>query len=296
LRVLVTGSAGRIGAEVVRDLGARGYTLRTMDRRAAARDSACEHYPGDVCNILDVRRAVSGMDAVVHLAAIASDRRGSEDQVLTTNVQGTWNVLLACQEAGAKRAVVMSSINSLGCFGGHKPAIRLPIDDTYPHHPMTPYHMSKHLLEELCRMFSHAHGIVTLCPRPVSVIGPEQYTRWREHRSMWRREWGRAEYWSYVDIRDVCEAVRRSLEVEDVLHECFLLAAPDTFSDTPTAELVAENYPDTPWAVDRDAYLARGPYVSLLDSRHVEEVLGWRPMCSWRDEGTGDSSAAGGEG
>lgn len=283
MRVLVTGSAGRIGVEVVRDLTSRGYVLRTFDRQAAPPEACVDHCPGDVRDILDVRRTVQGMDAVVHLAAVPNDRRGGADDVLATNVQGTWNVLLACHEAGVKRVVLMSSINSLGNFGGHKPSAYLPIDDAYPHHPMTPYQMSKHLAEELCRMFSHAHGMITICLRPVGVTFPDQYVRWREQRSSWRREWGRIDYWSYVDVRDVCEAVARSLEADHIQHDCFILAAPDTFSETPTAELIAEHYPDTPWNVDRDEFLARSPYISVLDCSHIENVLGWKPMRSWRE-------------
>jgi nucleoside-diphosphate-sugar epimerase len=284
LHVLVTGNAGRIGRNVVEDLVAREHTIRGFDRPAMPRDCSFEHHPGDVRDIHAVRRAASGVDAVVHLAAIANDRRGAEDDVLTTNVQGTWNLLLACREAGVSRFVLMSSINSLGNFGGHRPSKHLPIDDTYPHHPMTPYQMSKHLAEELCRVFSDAYGMVTLCVRAVYVAFPDHYGRWREHRGPWRREWGRGDYWAYVDVREVCEAVARSLEVEGVSHEAFILSAPDTTSDAPTAELVAEHYPDTPWVRDKDAYLSSGPFVSLLDCSHVQRVLGWRPSRSWRSE------------
>jgi len=291
LHVLVTGSAGRIGRKVVEDLLARGHTVRGFDRPAMPADCGHEHHPGDVRDIQAVRRAATGVDAVVHLAAIANDRRGAEDDVLTTNVQGTWNLLLACKEAGVGRVVMMSSINSLGNFGGHRPSKHLPIDDTYPHHPMTAYQLSKHLGEELCRAFSDAHALVTLCLRAVYVAFPDHYARWREHRGSWRREWGKGDYWAYVDIRDVCEAVARSLEVEGVSHESFILSAPDTTSEAPTAELVAEHYPDTVWTVDRETYLGADPFVSLLDCAHAQKVLGWRPSRSWRSlEGAAPSA------
>lgn len=284
MRILVTGSAGKIGAVMVRRLVQEGHTVRTFDRRLGPPEATDNHF-GDIRNVLDVRRSVHGMDAVVHLAALAGDWGGASDEVLTVNVQGTWNVLLACKEAGVPRAIVMSSVNSLGNFGGHRPSAYLPIDDDYPHHPQTPYQMSKHLTEELCRMFSDAYGLVTLCPRPMFVAHPESYARWREHRGPWRRDWGKGDYWAYVDVRDVCEAVVRGLALEGVQHECFLLAAPDTTSDVPTAELVAEYYPQTPWKCDQDAYLRRHTYVSLVDCGHVERVLGWRPGRSWRNEG-----------
>lgn len=99
-RVLVTGSAGHIGKEQVKVLQAAGYDLRTTDRVAVGRDHEWEHMAGDLRDINFVRNAVQGMDAVAHLGAIANDRRGSGDEVLSVNVQGTWNILMACQEAG----------------------------------------------------------------------------------------------------------------------------------------------------------------------------------------------------
>jgi len=266
----------------VRELMERGYRIRTFDRLAAHRDYSHDHCVGDIRNVLDIRRAVAGVDAVVHLAAIAHDRRGGDDEVFASNVQGTWNVLLACRESAVPRVVYMSSINSLGNFGGHRPSAYLPIDDAYAHHPQTPYQMSKHLAEELCRAFSDAYGLTTLCLRPVFVAFPETYARWREYRGPWRKEWGKGDYWAYVDVRDVCEAVARSLRVEGVAHEAFILAAPDTTIEVPTAELVAEFYPDTPWTVDRAEYLAEDPFRSLLDCSHAERVLGWKPARSWR--------------
>lgn len=284
MRVLVTGSAGHIGSAVVEDLESRGHVVRTFDRVGAPHTSTREHRVGDICDILSVRQAVPGVDAVVHLAAHAHDHRGAEDQVLASNVQGTWNVLLACKEAGVPRVVYMSSINSLGNFGGHRSAAYLPIDDDYPHHPQTPYQMGKHLAEELCRMFADAYGLVTLCLRPVMVAFPDNYARWREYRGPWRKEWGRGDYWAYVDVRDVCEAVARCLDVQGHSHACMILSAPDITMVVPTAELVAEYYPDTPWKVDKEAYFASDPFRALLDCSRAEEVLGWKPSRTWRKE------------
>src|SRR5689334_20662510 len=105
MRVLVTGSEGVIGRVLTQTLRAEGYDLRTLDSRAQPNGEG-EHMSGDLRDIYTVRRAVQGMDAVAHLAAIPRDvSPGQEDQVLTANVQGTWNVLIACVEAGVKRLI-----------------------------------------------------------------------------------------------------------------------------------------------------------------------------------------------
>ena len=313
MRVLVTGSAGRIGRWQVKALRNAGYEVRTLDRTAEGKGKSIpntqrltegEHLPGDLRDIHTVRRAVQGMDAVLHLGALSSDRAGAAEEVLTVNVQGTWNVLLACVEAGVERMVYFSSVNALGCVGGHRPAGYLPIDDAYPRHPMSPYQLSKHLSEEACRSFTDKHGLVTVCLRPVFVTVPDHYDRWRNQRPLTQSDWASVEYWAYVDVRDVCAAAMLGLTAQNVTHDAFLLTADDTTQETPTAELVDRYYPETPWKATlpqrgralaspqsdrdtylaaRDAYLAAHPHRSLMDCSHAKEVLGWQPQHSWRD-------------
>jgi nucleoside-diphosphate-sugar epimerase len=177
-------------------------------------------------------------------------------------------------------------VNALGCFGGRRPAQYLPIDDAYPRHPLSAYQLSKHLVEETCRAFSDRYGLITVCLRPVYVAEPREYRPdWRrpEHRTV------RHEYWSYVDIRDVCRAALLGLSAPGIAHDAFLLAADDTLTDVPTAELVDRYYPDTPWSqMTRDTYLTGKPHRSLIDCAHAKAALGWSPRHSWR-EGTTSS-------
>lgn len=287
MRVLVTGSAGKIGQRLVADLLAAGYEVRSFDRTAQKKGQAWEHIPGDLRDIYLIRRIVQGVDAVIHAGAIASDSRAvSPEDLLAINVQGTWNLLLACVEAGIERMVFFSSVNALGAVGGHKPAVYLPIDDDYPRHPMSPYQLSKHVGEEMCRSFSEKHGLSTLCLRPVYVAAPEDYSGWFRNWTEERRlDGAKTEYWAYVDIRDVCAATLLCLTTQGVTHDAFLLTADDTTLETPSDEAVQRCYPETPWPkVDRAAYFAENPHRSLMNCDHAKQVLGWQPKHSWRDE------------
>lgn len=284
MRVLVTGSNGFIGQELVKHLLDAGYTLRTFDRTASCSQEV-EHIAGDLRDVFTVRRIVQGVDAVCHLAAMSSDRRNAADEVLAVNVQGTWNVLQACAEVGVQRVVYFSSINALGCVGGFRPPEYLPLDDFHSRHPMTPYQLSKHLAEEVCRSYSERYGIVTICLRPTFVLHTGQpHPWWRRWRSGEHAEWGKDELWAYVDVRDVCDAALRALSVEGVLHAGFLLSAEDTTVDVPTVELVQRFWSHLPWRGDLSDYVRDNPYRTLIDTSHATEVLGWRARYSWRQE------------
>lgn len=279
--VLLTGSEGAIGTHLGPALREAGYALRTLDLRPP-NSSEGDHRTLDLLDLDSVRDAMEGVDVVVHAGAIPWDR-GDGSVVMATNVMGTWNVLQAAVEAGVERVVSLSSVNAQGSVGGWRPAEYLPIDDDYPHHPMTPYQLSKHLAEETCRSYSERHGLVTVCLRPVFVAHPRSRHVGGFGTPAFVDIW-RNDYWAYVDVRDVASAVVRSLRLQGVLHDRFLLAAQDTSVAEATPDLVAREYPDVPWPrIDPDRYFQGHPYRSLIDCSHARDVLGWEPRHSWRD-------------
>ena len=222
MRVLVTGSEGRIGRHLAGVLDGKGYGLRGFDTRAdtqAAGGPIDDRHVGDLRDLPAVRSAMRGVDAVVHLGAIPSDRDDGA-AVMQTNVMGSWNVLQAAQENGVRRVVFFSSINAQGSvLTGHPPAV-LPIDDDYPHHPATPYQLSKHLGEEICRSFSERHGMITLCLRPTWVTQPSDYTQAGFGTDGFLAAW-QPDLWAYVDVRDVGNAVLRCLAARRHLARLF---------------------------------------------------------------------------
>ena len=235
MKVLITGSEGRIGRHLATVLRDEGHDLRGFDVVARA-ERQRDYTPGDLRDLPAVRLAMQGVDAVVHLGAVPGDRDDGA-VVMQTNVLGTYNVLQAAHEYGVPRLVYFSSINAQGSVKGLRPPEYLPIDDLYPHHPLTPYQLSKHLGEEICRSFSESYGLVTLCLRPTLVVYPDRNPRpflgAVQFNELWKHE-----YWGYVDVRDVGDAVLRCLRLENVLHDAFLLSADDTTVAVPSAELV----------------------------------------------------------
>ena len=126
MKALVTGANGLIGANVVRALLKRGYTVRAFVRATSDRRSL-EGLPidwavGDVMQYDTVRQACEGCDLVFHLAVKFAYWGISEKELRSVAWQGTTNVLQAAHETGIKRVVLTSSSVTMGA--STKPVIR----------------------------------------------------------------------------------------------------------------------------------------------------------------------------
>jgi UDP-glucose 4-epimerase len=286
MKILVTGSQGGIGRPTVKALLEAGHSLRTLDRGALGAGCAWEHLVGDVRDASLVRRAVQGMDAVVHMAAVMSERRGDAEVMFSVNVMGAWNVLMACVEAGVNRLVNFSSLQALGHSSPHHTALYLPLDDWVPRQPASTYQISKHVIEEMCTAYATAHGMTIASLRPTYVFASDpRWEGWRKH--MPEEAVARSatiDYWSYVHVLDVVEAVRLALEAPIKGHEAFLLTSDHSHARIPTSELAQKYYPTFPWPnASPEDYTKDNPYRSLIDCRKAKQILGWQPKWSTRE-------------
>jgi UDP-glucose 4-epimerase len=290
MKVFVTGSTGLIGKHVVERLVEDGHEVRAMDLRARPDAADHEHVPGDVRDSTQVRQAMQGTEAVVHLAAIPFDMDRQDEQLLDTNLRGTWNVLLAAQEAGVGRVVYFSSINALGQAEPDHPGLYLPLDDDVPHYNVRNYSLSKHLGEEMCAAFARRGSFTAVSLRPTLVTspGPPRFPWMRRMPEAFKIRSAVGDFFSYVDVRDVAQAAALSLSAEIEKHQAFLLAADESRLRIPTTEVVEGHYPDLPWPkVSMEGYLARDEYVSLVDCSPAKTVLGWQPKYSQFDPEAG---------
>lgn len=174
---LVTGGAGFIGSHIVERLVRRGARVRVIDNfltgkrenLAPFRD-AIELLEGDVRDLAACRKAVAGVDAVLHQAALASVPRSMEDPILADaiNVAGTLNLLVAARDAGARSFVLASS----SAVYGDAPAV--PQREGKEGAPLSPYAAGKRAAEDYCRVFSSLYGLRTASLRYFNVFGPRQ--------------------------------------------------------------------------------------------------------------------------
>ena len=280
----------------MRRLGELGHELVITDVSPVPDGRAAGDLPAVVAeSVVDLRdldavtALAEGVDAIVHAGAIPSDNGGSMADVLTSNVNGTLNVLQAAHTHGIDRVVAFSSVNAIGVVGGHGTPDQLPFDDRHVHRPYPGYQLSKHLGEHACASFAAAYDMTIVSLRPVIVTGQHFYDRWSQADRRPTDDWVRREFAAYVDLDDVVDAVLAGLSVTLSAsahgHDAFLLAADNTGVTTPTADLVARDFADVPWpGVSLDDWVADDPFRSLVDTSHAREVLGWTPKVRWGAE------------
>jgi nucleoside-diphosphate-sugar epimerase len=177
LTVLVTGGAGFIGSNLVRELVALGEHVVSFDDLSTGAAINLEGVggrldlvTGDIRDASAVRRAARGAKAVFHLAALGSVERSIGDPFTShaVNVDGTLNALVAAREEGAERFVYASSSSVYG----NTPA--LPKDESMAVGPPSPYAASKLGGESYCRAFYQSYDLGTVCLRFFNVFGPRQ--------------------------------------------------------------------------------------------------------------------------
>jgi UDP-glucose 4-epimerase len=176
-RCLVTGGAGFIGSNLVRELLDRGFEVRVLDNLSTGRGENLadlrddlEVIEGDVRHLATVGRAVAGVDRVFHEAAIPSVARSVAAPLASheANATGTLNVLIAARDAGVSRVVYASSSSVYG------DAERLPVTEDATPHPLSPYAVSKLAGELSMGAFHASYGVPTVSLRYFNVFGPRQ--------------------------------------------------------------------------------------------------------------------------
>jgi nucleoside-diphosphate-sugar epimerase len=173
---LVTGGAGFIGSHLAEELVRRGETVRVVDnlitgkRRNIAHVPSVEFIEGDLADLDVARRAVKGIDYVLHQAAIPSVPRSVEDPITSNraNIDASLNVLVAARDAGVKRVVYAGSSSAYG----NTPT--LPKVETMAPAPLSPYALQKLVAEQYCQMFTRLYGLQTVTTRYFNVFGPRQ--------------------------------------------------------------------------------------------------------------------------
>ncbi len=183
MRALVTGGAGFIGSNLVDALLARGDEVTVVDDLSTGRrvnlDGALA--AGAELAELDIREAAALSERVAaarpevifHLAAQIDVRRSIDDPAFdaAVNVGGTANLAEAARAAGCSRIVFISTG---GAIYGEGEGQQLPLDESAPIAPLSPYGQSKFAAEGYLALYERLYGLSAISLRLGNVYGPRQ--------------------------------------------------------------------------------------------------------------------------
>jgi UDP-glucose 4-epimerase len=290
----LTGVSGRIGRHVVPLLLERGYRVRVLMRRpncAAHWFNQVEVVQGRLPGPEGVEAAVSGTDAVIHLAGIMPP--AGDDEVFRTNIEGTYNILQAISAMERKPRLVFASSDATYCTGWSLSAYSAPILEDAEQHPSVFYGLSKVLGERMCLYYEELHKIPVVRLRFVWTLEAEEildlfvkapYRDFlvEEDRKVWNdtgiiavpREEDGSPFTEHVcDVRDAAKAVLLALESDAAIGEAFNIAGPTAF-----------RYADTGADLARITGMhaitgrCRGIHSYELSIEKAGRLLGYRPQ------------------
>ena len=283
MRVLVTGTSGKVGAQVARELLAHGYQVRGLDKNAPPDDlkNKIEVVYADLSDRLGLLRAAENCEAIAHLAAIPNPSRISDETIFQTNVSGTQYVLAAAEAHGIKRVALASTCCTFGIFFAHHKfdPQYLPMNEQHPTLPQDLYGLSKVLNEETARAYTRRCGMATVCLRLTTVVDFSD-----NHFFWWKRGLAsdkdkRGDLWTYIERRDAARAFRLALEnAPDGESHTLIVAAPDIFSAHDAKHLAQKHFPTLAEGVQNFA-----PTDALYETQAAQNAIGFRAEHNWRD-------------
>jgi nucleoside-diphosphate-sugar epimerase len=283
-KYLVTGGAGFIGSNLIKQLLAKGDEVVVIDNYNGGKlpnriHPGVEYVEGDIRNMDDLNKVMVGVDGVFHMAAIARMSFSVENPRETNdvNIGGTLNVLVAARDNGVKKVVYSASSSAYG-----KQEV-VPFVETMKPAPMSPYGLQKYVGEEYSRLFFELYSLNTVSLRYFNVYGPNMdpngaYALVIGKFLQQRKEGkplticGDGEYFrDYTNVYDIARANILAMESDKVGHgEVINIGNGRPFSVNELAKLIGG---PSEYVAPRPG----DPRRTEADNTKAKALLGWRP-------------------
>jgi nucleoside-diphosphate-sugar epimerase len=304
-RYCITGGAGFLGINLARYLLDRGHAVTSLDVAdfdyADCRDRVTIR-TGDIRDISAVEAAVAGCDIVVHTAA-ALPLYSAED-IRTTDVDGSLNVMEASLAAGVERVIHVSSTAVYGIPDHH------PLLETDTLHGVGPYGEAKVAAEAMCESFREK-GMCVPIIRPKSFVGPERlgvfalFYDWAKDGKHFPMIGSGRNRYQLLDVEDLCGAIYLCATLDrDVVNDTFNIGAKEFTTMGEDYQVVLDEagfgkriigFPAAPmiWALRLLELFKLSPLYkwvyetaaedSFVSIEKAERVLGYKPKYSNKD-------------
>jgi nucleoside-diphosphate-sugar epimerase len=276
VKIVVTGSCGKLGAAVVAYARAQGTEVRGVDVVASA--GGCVDLRADLTDLGQVYDALHGADAVIHLAAVPRAGQFTAAHTLLQNISSAYNVLLAAHHLGIRRVVVASSIQVMHRAGYYIRARfqYFPLDEAHPPDPKDEYGLSKLMTEQAAEMFARHYGMTIVSLRYVWICSPDE---WRNLPHPPPPEDAVDPLPFCVHVEDAARAtwLAATANLPLATHIPAFIAAPDVRFTMTTMAFLRCFYPDVPVRAELSGYTAP---ISIARAR---EAFGFVPHYACHD-------------
>ncbi|MEM9080671.1 MAG: SDR family NAD(P)-dependent oxidoreductase [Verrucomicrobiota bacterium] len=299
--ILITGGAGFIGSHLAESLLADGHQVTIFDDFNDYYDPAIKEsniipirdqvtlIQADIRDAVAVERAFAAgnFDTIIHLAARAGVRPSICDPKLyvTTNIDGTFNLLDACRYHNVKHFIFASSSS---VYGVNK---KVPFAETDPiTRTISPYAATKMACEQICSNYAHLFNIRTVCLRFFTVYGPRQrpdlainkFTKRILAGEPIQRYGDGSSRRDYTYIADIVAGIRGAIDYTgsdfEIVnlggsHTTTLTELIETLEDVIGQKAIIEQLPDQPGDVPQTS----------ADVSRAKELFNWQPQTSLRE-------------
>jgi UDP-glucose 4-epimerase len=268
-RILVTGSSGFVGKNLVEKLKRQGAEVLTLADHDGRRI--------DIRDQQRVLRIIRNIDIVYHLAAITSVPFSFENpgETYEVNVLGTLNILELCRLCNAEKIVFASSY----VYGQPQ---YIPIDEEHPLQPTNPYARSKILGEELCRAYNTDFGVKCIILRPFNIYGAGQNKNFLIPSIIAQLRYGK------IELKDP-EPKRDFIYISDIIDayikvggfkgnfEVFNIGYGKSYSVKEITEKIVQLYGKDVKINYKNERRKKEIMDTVADIRKAKEKLGWEP-------------------
>ncbi len=273
MRIAITGGRGKLGRALSAVALTQGHQVVAIDARPPGGDDlrhpSLRHITADATAFDALKIAVTGSDALAHLAALTLPSGPTDHRVHNANVVSSYNALAAAAQVGIRQVCQASSVNAVGGVYSRRPRYDyFPLDEDHPTYNEDSYGLSKWICEAQADSMSRLNEEMAISSlrfhwlvhsRDEAITSPAGRT------STTRRD-----LWGYTTLEAGARAALAALTVEWTGHVVFYIVAPHTAADRPTNELCREFYPQVPLVQELPGSSG------LYNCARAHLLLGWR--------------------